>query len=392
MDPLNLLAPEFRANPYPYYARLRRQGPTRVAPQGLWAVARYEDVVAVLKNPGTFSSQGFRAAAIQPWLPENPIVDSLIFLDPPRHGRIRSLVAHAFGARVLPRVEPLARRVAVEFAERARAGLTTDLCQDLALTLPAGVIAKLLGFDDSRTAQIRAWTDDLHSISAATPAADQPRIRRSILELSQYLAEIFASRRQQRQPDLASDMLAATIDGEQLTEAELIGFMFQLIVAGFETTGHLIAQAIRVLIEHPELLERLRADPSGIPGFIEEVLRYEPSAHGLMRLVRTDTEIGGVSISAGSTVLALIGAANRDEDHYEDPDRFDMDRRQKQSLAFGHGIHFCIGAALARLEACIALQELLPRVKAIGSAGDVEWNRSLTVRGPVRMPVRFEGA
>lgn len=392
MKRLDLLSPDFRADPYPWYAELRRSPPTQVDPGGLWAVSRHEDVVAVLRDPSVFSSQGFRVAAIQPWLPTNPIVDSVIFLDPPRHTSIRSLVTHAFTTRVLPRVEPLARAVAVEFAERAQTGAEIDVCEEIGQTLPAAVIANLLGFDGMRSARFRAWTEDLHSISAATPPEDRSRIARSIEELTRSIDEVFEDRRRQRRADLASDLLDAEIEGERLTRDELVGFMFLLLVAGFETTGHLIAQAIRVLVGHPELIGRLRADLGSIPAFLEEVLRYEPSAHGLMRLVLTDTTVGGVAIPAGSVVVALIASANRDERRFEDPERFDMDRRQRPNLAFGHGIHFCLGAALARAEARIALEELLPRITAVHGTRAPEWNRSLTVRGPVRLPVVFEGS
>lgn len=394
MNPLNLLSRECRANPHPTYAELRRLGPTRVDPGDLWAVARYDDVVAVLKNPAVFSSQGFRAAAIQPWIPKNPIVDSLVFLEPPRHTSVRALVTHAFSTRVLPRVEPLARKIAGEFAQRVKTGVQVDICEDLAMTLPAAVIANLLGFDlaEDKIPLIRAWADDLHSISAQTPAADQPRIKASINNLAQYISGVIESRRRQRQEDLTSDLLDATNEGGRLTDEELIGFMVQLLVAGFETTGHLISQAMRILIAYPKLLHRLRANIGSIPDFIDELLRYEPSVHGLMRLVVADTHVSGVAIPAGSVVLALVGAANRDETRYEDPERFDMDRKQRQNLAFGHGIHFCLGAALARAEVRSSLEEILPHIVAIQATGEIDWNCSLTVRGPVRMPIRFQGA
>lgn len=392
MDRLDLLSPEFRADPYPRYAELRRSPPTRVDPGGLWAVSRHDDVVAVLKDPSVFSSQGFRVAAIQPWLPTNPIVDSVIFLDPPRHTSIRSLVTHAFTTRVLPRVEPLARAVAVAFAERAQTGVEIDVCEEIGQALPAAVIANLLGFDGVMSARFRAWTDDLHSISAATPPGDRARIVNSIEELTRSVEGVFEDRRRQRRADLASDLLDVEIEGERLTRDELVGFMFLLLVAGFETTGHLIAQAIRVLVGHPELIGRLRADLGSIPAFLEEVLRYEPSAHGLMRLVLADTTVGGVAIPAGSVVVALLASANRDERRFEDPERFDMDRKQRSNLSFGHGIHFCLGAALARAEARIALEELLPRITAVRGTREPEWNRSLTVRGPVRLPVVFQAS
>ena len=392
MTRINLLSPEFRANPYPYYAMLRCSPPTSVDPGNLWAVSRYDDVLAVLKNPMVFSSQGFRVAAIQSWIPHNPIVDSMIFFDPPRHTSIRSLVTHAFTSRVLPRVEPLARNVAAEFAQRAQAGTQLDVCQELGLKLPAAVIANLLGFDSMHSAKIRSWTEDLHSISAITPVESRQRIAGSVAELAEYIKEVFDARRLVRRADLASDLLDAEIAGERLSEEELIGFMFLLLVAGFETTGHLIAQAIHILARYPALVGRLRTNPGQIPDFIEEVLRFEPGVHGLMRLVLRDTNLGGVSIPAGSVVVAMLASANRDETRLDHPEDFDMDRRQRPNLSFGNGIHFCLGAALARAEARIALEELVPRIRAVRTCAEPEWNHSLTVRGPVRLPVVFEPA
>ena len=390
MERLNLLDPRVRQNPYPYYAELRRSAPVAFVDPGVWAVSRYDDIVSVLKNPSVFSSQGLKAAAIQPWLRENPLAESLVMTDPPSHTANRALVTHAFTSRVLPRIEPLARQVSAEFAARAKRGLEVDICQELSATLPAKVIANLLGLDGTLVEKFRVWSEDIVAVTPATPEAARPRIIESVAELSRYLTEVYADRKRARRDDLASDLLDAEVDGQRLSESEFVSFMFLLLVAGFETTTHLLTNSMRILADRPDLLGRLREHPASIPAFVEEVLRFEPSVHGTMRLVTRDTELAGVALPAGSLVVALLGSAGRDESRFEDADRFDMDRDRRPNLAFGHGIHFCLGAPLARAEARIALEELLPHVKSIHVTEEPTWNYALTVRGALRCRIRFE--
>ena len=390
MERLNLLDPRVRQNPYPYYAELRRSAPVAFVDPGVWAVSRYDDIVSVLKNPSVFSSQGLKAAAIQPWLRENPLAESLVMTDPPSHTASRALVTHAFTSRVLPRIEPLARQVSAEFAARAKRGLEVDICQELSATLPAKVIANLLGLDGTLVEKFRVWSEDIVAVTPATPEAARPRIIESVAELSRYLTEVYTDRKRARRDDLASDLLDAEVDGQRLSESEFVSFMFLLLVAGFETTTHLLTNSMRILADRPDLLGRLREHPASIPAFVEEVLRFEPSVHGTMRLVTRDTELAGVVLPAGSLVVALLGSAGRDESRFEDADRFDMDRDRRPNLAFGHGIHFCLGAPLARAEARIALEELLPHVKSIHVTEEPTWNYALTVRGALRCRIRFE--
>lgn len=385
MARLNLVSPHIRANPYPYYAELRAQAPVcQVDPGNLWAVSRYVDVLYVLKNPLLFSSQGGRELAIRPWLERNPIAGSLILMDPPQHTATRALITHAFGVRVLPRVEPLARRVCTEFAGRMSGAGVFDACAEISIMLPGNVIANLLGLDDASIEKLRIWTEDLVSVNPGTPAEAQPRIIQTVTELEAHVRQMLADRRQNPRDDLASQLLEAEINGQRLTEDEVVSFFFLLVTAGFETTTHLITQALRILAMHPELVDRLRADMAAIPDFIEEVLRFEPSTHARMRLLTADTELAGVFLPKGSLVVPLLASANRDERQFSNPDVFDMDRKQKASLAFGHGIHFCIGATLARLEARIVLEELMPRIRGVRLVGETQWNASLTVRGPSR--------
>jgi cytochrome P450 len=391
MQRLNLFSPQFRSNPYPYYAELRRSAPvTQVDPGGIWAVSRYDDVVAVFKSPEVFSSQGLRSTTTQPWIQRNPTSNSIALMDPPQHTAVRALVTRAFGSRVIPRVEPLARAAAAAFAARVHEGGEIDVCQTLSVDLPAAVIAKLLGFDPSLGRNFKVWTEDLVAVNPGTPPEAQPRILKSVSDLERYIQEVLADRRRQRRDDLTSDLIDAEVDGRRMSDEELVSFLFLLLVAGFETTSHLLTNSLRILADHPELITRLRADPAAIPAFVEEVLRFEPSVHGTMRLAITDAEVGGVQVPAGSLVLALVASACRDESQIADPDRFDMDRGQRTSIVFGHGAHFCLGAALARVEARLALEELLPHVQRIRVVAEPEWNISLTIRAATKCLMEFQ--
>jgi cytochrome P450 len=391
VERLNLFAPHVRSNPYPHYAELRRSAPvTQLDPGGIWGVSRYSDIISVLKNPTVFSSQGLKPMTLQPWIEYNPMSESMILMDPPRHTNIRALVTHAFSMRVIPRIEPLARKVSADFVARVRQGGEIELCEALSMTLPAAVIAELLGFDSSLTHNFHIWAQDLVSINPGTPPEARPRILQTVADMSRYLKEVLADRRRTRRDDLVSDLIDVEVEGQRLNDEELVSFLFLLLTAGFETTTHLLTQSMRVLADHPELIARLRAEPASIPAFVEEVLRFESPVHGTLRLTIADAEVGGVHLPPGSVILALLGSANRDETQFEQPDRFDMDRKQRPGVPFGHGVHFCLGAALSRAEARIALEELLPQIKGVRVTHEPEWNLSMTVRGPTSCRMEFQ--
>ncbi|MGK3960982.1 cytochrome P450 [Sorangium sp. So ce1667] len=388
---LNLLSPELRANPYPCYAELRRSAPVcQVDPGGLWALSRYDDVAFALKNTDLFSAQGGRVAVLPPWLDRNPMADSLLLMDPPAHTKVRALVSRAFSTRVIPRIEPALRAVTREFVERLTPGRELDFYAELAMPIPAAAIADLLGLDPALRARFQRWTADFVATAAATPEM-RPGIRGTIVELERYLLEVIAARRAAPRDDLVSDLLAARIDGVALTEHELVSFLFLLLAAGFETTTHLLNAALVLLMDHPEVYARIRADPPVIPAFLEEVLRFEPPAQIALRQAKTDVEIRGVTVPAGAFVAALIGSANRDEQVFPDPDRFDIDRERQVGLSFGHGVHFCIGAALARAEAKIGIEVLASLPGRFERAGGraPEWNLSLLLRGLKECWVRY---
>lgn len=394
----NLMSPEIRANPYPVYAELRRDSPVaQVDPGGLWAVSRYEDVLRVFKNPKVFSSSGLRMALAPPWLERhNPLSDSLVFMDDPKqHGRLRGLVNRAFGPTALGKLEPRIRAVAGELATRVLDRRQVDFIEDFAMPLPASVIGTLMGLEPELYPRFKQWADDLVAISVTQPGdtALLAKCRRTVEEMEQYLSEVIARRRKAPGDDMVSDLLSSRIEGEALTDKELLGFLFLLLPAGLESTVHLLGHSARILSEHPDVLARLRADRALIPSFIEEVLRFEPPVHGTMRLCTEDTELAGVALPRGSVLVLLLGSAMRDERYCADGDRFSLDRKGPHNMAFGHGMHFCLGAALARLEGRVALEALLPRCSALARRTEaLEWNLSMIVRGVRTLPLEVRPA
>ena len=281
---LNLLAPEVRANPYPHYAELRRTTPVcQVEPGGLWAVTRFDDVVAVLKNPQLFSSEGMRRATCPPWLEDPPFAHSMIVQDPPDHGRLRALVNRAFAAPALSRMEPWVRDLAQSLGARLPAGQAVDFIPEFSRPLPASVMRGLMGLDIALEPRFARWAEDLTSTSSVAPTDTQrmEEIRSTVREARGFLSEVIARRRRSPGDDMVSELLAARVEGEALTEAELMSFLLMLFIAGMETTIHLLNHSVRLLLEHPEVLKRVRADRSLVPTVVEEVLRFEPPVHAM---------------------------------------------------------------------------------------------------------------
>lgn len=394
----SLMSPEIRANPYPFYAELRRNSPVaQVDPGGVWAVSRYEDILGALKNPKLFSSEGLRLAAEPPWAGRpNPMSASIIFMDDPKqHGRLRGLVNRAFGPTALARLEPRIRAVAEELTARVLARQQVDFVEDFALPLPASVIGNLMGLEPELYPRFKRWSDDIVAVSATQPGDTEmlAQYQRTVDEMEQYLSEVIARRRKTPGDDMVSDLLSYRIEGEALTDKELMGFLFLLLVAGLETTVHLLGNSARLLAEHPDVLARLRADRALIPTFLEEVLRFEPPVHSTMRLCTEDTTLAGVSLPRGSVLALLLASGLRDERYCADGDRFSLDRKGPHNLAFGHGMHFCLGAALARMEGRVALEALLPRCSVLARRSEtLEWNLSMTVRGVRALPLEVRPA
>ncbi|WP_437572390.1 cytochrome P450 [Sorangium sp. So ce542] len=387
---MDVLSPAFRANPYPWYAELRRAAPVcQVEPGGMWAVSRYEDVLFVLRNPELFSSHGFKAAWQPPWVGYNPLANSMLALDPPAHTRLRGLIHRAFGARTVARLAPRVRAVAEELASGLAGEI--DVIDALAMPLPAFVIGEVLGLDHGLRRHFKRWADDILSVTPGPePPAHAERVRTTIAELTGYLSDVVSARRRAPADDTVSDLIRAEADGQALTDTEIVDFLVLLLLGGLETTTHLLGNALLFLADHPDMLRRLRDAPDLVPLFLEEVLRYDGPSQSVPRLTTREVELAGATLPPGALVLALVASANRDERQYPEPDRFDLHRGSHGGLQFGHGIHFCIGAALARMEARAALEALIARFARIERCpGEIVYNRTLTVRGPVALPLRF---
>jgi cytochrome P450 len=388
---LNFLDPDFRANPYPSYARLRRDQPVvQVEPGGFWAVSRYNDVAYVLRHPQLFTSHGFHVAWQPAWLGYSPVAHSMLAMDGEAHQRLRALATWAFSGATVRRLDARIRTLAAQMAEGLAAQGEAEFISAFAMPLPASVIGGLIGLDASLHGRCKGWSDDLASITPEpVDAAHAARVRTTLEELSRYFTEIIGERRWEPAEDLVTDLVRAELQGQPLTDQEIIDFLVLVMAAGLETTAHLLGNALLFLSKHPDELARLRAEPLLIPQFIEELLRYEPPVQCLLRFTAAETKLSGVVIPRGAVVMAVIGAANRDEHRYSEPERFQLHREQP-SLAFGYGAHACIGAMLARMEAHRSLEALLSRFQGFTRLSpEVSWNLSLVARGPERLPLRF---
>jgi cytochrome P450 len=270
--------------------------------------------------------------------------------------------------------------------ERRKVDLVHDFCQHI----PAAAMMALMGLDPNHSARFQTWANDFADLATfATDEDRQNEIRAHLREMEEYMRDLLEERRRSPGADVVSDLLSAEVDGRKLTQEELMSFCFLLLPAGIETTGHQLALDCHMLMTRPELQEQLRADRSLIPAFIEEMLRYDPVAQGLCRMTTSDTTLGGVNIPKNSIVLLVMASATHDETHFPDPEQFDLDRPGPQNTTFGHGIHFCVGASLARMELRVALEELLSRGAIAPRAEPAQWRVSLAVRGPTVLPAEI---
>lgn len=389
---INVLAPPMRQNPFPTYAALRQSGPVKVEPGGVLAVARYRDVQYVLKRPNLFSSAAFRDMMEPDWIPSNPMAHSILCLDPPEHTKRRALIGRGLTSSGISGMRAHIEQVAARVVDGllAKEG-PVDFVAEVGAALPARVIAEFIGLDHELHHKFRRLGNALASITPAPPTAEQiAAVVPCLDEMQAYMRAVVRERRARPTDDMVSRLIAAEIDGRQLTDDELMTFLFILVPAGAEAPSHFLTKAALHLARRPADLDFLHAHPERIPDYVEELLRFDPSIHGLLRLCTTDAEIGGVAVPAGSLVLALLASASRDEEVFPDPDRFDIDRNSAGHFGFGHGVHACLGAALGRLEATILLTELSRRVARIELAPDhqLSWNVSLTMHGLTELPVR----
>ncbi len=319
----------------------------------LWHVFRYKDVLTVLNDYTRFSSQAFS-------LMGGLFTDTLIAKDPPDHRKLRNLVNQAFTPRAVARLSERVTRITQELLDQVREQGRMDIVADIAFPLPAKVIAELLGVPAEDWNIFQRWA----RIGDGPPMRGQHGDGRGMREeMADYFSRLLAERRRAPREDLISALSVAEVDGERLSERELVSFCTLLLAAGQETTKNLIANAIVCFADHPDAMERLRREPALMSTAVEEVLRYLPPAWFLFRQTTTDVEMEGRTIPANQIVLAWTASANRDPAQFPDPDRFNIEREPNRHLAFGHGVHYCVGAPLARLEAKIALTMMLEQLK-----------------------------
>ncbi|OJH37522.1 hypothetical protein BON30_28870 [Cystobacter ferrugineus] len=374
------------------FARMRAEpGLCRVEPFGAFAAARYEESSALLKDPRTFSSEALSAAAEPPWIGPNPVAQSLLTKDPPAHTGLRALLTRAFGAPMISRLEVRVRETSERLADAAVRQGEVDLVDAFTHVVPRDIIGEMLGLDPSLFPNFKRWSQGMAAITSAVTPAQQEECRSVVREMKLALTEVLETRRRHPAEDMVSELLQAEVDGRKLSDDELLSFLFLLLPAGVDTTTQLLGNAMLTLARRPEQLEQARADKAHVPRFIEEVLRYESPTQLSFRLATRDVELSGTRIPAGSLVLGIIGSANRDERVFEQPDLFLPGRSKgNQHLTFGYGIHFCLGAQLARLEARVALEAFVSRVRGIElRSSTVEWIDSFGSHGPATLPVRL---
>jgi cytochrome P450 family 130 len=366
---------EFQEHIWDVYRALRDEHPVYFDPaKQQYALSRFEDVWRAVSDPESFSSI---VAEAQNFLPQ------MIYIDPPRHTLLRSLVSRAFTPRRIAGVESTVRRTCDALLDKIAADGRCELQHDYAAIIPSVVIARMIGIPEQHIDTFRGWTESFIEIQGPN---DYLEALKNCYEL---FAELLAKRRRRPAEDLMSALLAAEVDGQQLTDEELLGFCFLLILAGNDTTSSLIGSGIVLLARHPEQRSRLQADRMLWPGAIEEMNRIESPVQALPRTALRDTEFHGTTIPAGSRVMLIWGAANHDEREFPEPERFDIARTVTRHLAFGHGVHHCLGANLARLEARIALEAWHDRFPVYELDGPPRRIISIWARAFSRIPVRL---
>lgn len=388
-------------DPYPRYHRLRAESPYFVDPvTGRLLLTRYVDVAAALKHPQLCVRDVLAPAMSMPALLQ-PVVRPttrvlarmMLFTEPPDHTRLRSLANRAFTPRAVERLRSRIREIADDLLDRLEGRDPVDLIAGYANWLPVIVIAEMLGAPLSDRRRIKAWSDDwalLISASTQHPAVVALRGTLAGYHLQRYLRRLVRERRSRPGNVLLDDLIAAEESGDKLTQDELVANALLLLVAGHVTTTNLIANGLLALLRHPEQLALLRSDPELLPGAVEELLRYESPLQYSGRVAAADLELNGQPVRARQVVVLGLGAANRDPEQFPEPDRLDLRRPEVRHVAFGGGIHFCLGAALARLEGQIGIRAVLERYPDLRLATpEVEWRNTGVVRGLKRLPVRL---
>ncbi|MDI1483794.1 cytochrome P450 [Polyangium sp. y55x31] len=387
---LDLFTDDVRRNPFSLYAEMRAKAPVLHVPLlDLWMLFDYDSVKRALHEHDTWSS----VVTTQ----TGPTPDWLVFSDPPRHTKLRNIIQRAFTPRSIANLEPRIRELSRELLDGVIERGEMDLVKDYAEPLPTMVIAEMIGIPVADRPRFVRWSEIILNLSytisggeaAARAVAEHAALKE---EMRAYVGDLCAARKKAPKDDLLTRLVEAEVDGDRLTGEEILGFFQLLLVAGTETTTNLLGNTILSFFEHPAELARLEGDPTRfLPTTIEEVLRYRSPVSMVFRATKRDVVMHGKTIPAGKFVLVLLGAANRDPKQFYEPDTFDVGRDPNPHIAFGHGIHFCLGASLSRLEAKVAIPDLLSRLRGLAPASDAPWQprKALHVHGPASLRVRF---
>lgn len=388
--------PEFNANPYPFYHRLREADPVHQSPLGFWVLTRYDDCVMVLRDPrfGRAGFEGLLESVYGNTVEQGRLPTSMLFRDPPDHTRLRGLVSRAFTPRVVEGLRPRIQQIVDGLLDRVQGAGRMEVISDLAYPLPVTVISEMLGVPEGDRERIKQWSADiarsLDAIGLPTDPEIVDRGRTGRRAIGDYFRGLLPDRKKRPRGDLLSLLIEAEEQGDKLSEGELVATCVLLYIAGHETTVNLIGNGLLALLRHPKEIERLRDAPSLIQSAVEELLRFDGPVQRTARITNADVELGEHKIPKGSMVVPVIGAANRDPAHFPDPDRLDVSRPDNRHIAFGFGIHFCLGAPLARLEGQITLGTLLHRLPRLAlSTERPEWRESQVLRGLKALPVSF---
>lgn len=381
LDRYNLISPGAIANPYPIYHRLQAEDPVHwsdLLSSGAWVLTRYADCAAAMRDPRLADIYGKTL-----WM---------LGLDLPEHNKFRMLVQKAFTSRVVEGMRLRIQTVVDDLISTVQDAGRMDVMRDLAYPLPGIVIAELLGILPQDRDQFQKWSEDFGILlGTGHPTPDiTSRAERSVLELADYLRNVVKQRREHPENDLITNLVTVEDQGEALSEEELLGICVLLIWAGNETTTHLIGNGLLALLRHPDQLQKLKDEPSSIATAVEELLRYDTPVQWTSRIVQEDFELHGKSIRKKQRLVVIWGAANRDPAQFPDPDRLDINRQPNQHLGFGGGGHFCVGAALARIEVQIALNTILRRLPALQLETEtLEWLDHSAFKGLKSLPVVF---
>lgn len=395
LAPYNPFDPQLDVDPYPTYERLRERGPIWWhGRMNTWVVTSYERCEEVLRSPVASVDRGDLFDVVRPWSQLQPehratFTSSILLTDPPDHTRLRKLVSRAFTPRTVERLEPRIAEIAEELVTKAAASDEVDLFEAVYAPLPIYVIGELLGIPEHDWPRLKGWSDELAKVIDPVNAFDPAEMGRANAELFDALDDWIALRTAEPGDDLLSALLQVAVDdGSRLSREELRAMIAILMTAGHETTSGLLGNATVALEDHPDVRRRLAEDPDAAAPAVEELLRFDSPVQNTDRIALEPMEVGGQQVKAGQWLLVAIGAANRDPARFDRPDELDIDRPDQRPLSFGHGIHHCLGAALARQEAATVLPLVcreLPDHRV--DVDRVEWKRSMTLRGPIRLPV-----